>query len=190
MKRSFVVTFLFLFVLSVHSQEFVLTDNGFLDVKDNSKNYVVIEVPGKSKEELYLTTKKYINTLYNSPKFVVSDIENEQIVVDAIGSEIIKVIFRLNGSNLWQLNYKYVIDFKDGRLRFSPIFKSLSNTEDSQEIMLIGISALGNATGIFNEKGKILREKAKLEIESQVSEYLTLLKDHLLNVNSEENDNW
>lgn len=186
---------LFLMMLSfvcqmVTPQKMELTSNGFIDVEDPDKNYVVIEIPETTKEILFKNVKRYLNTIYNNPKFVTSEIENEQIVVDAIDSKDIKVIFRLSGSNIWNFSYKYEFQFKDNKLKFTPFFKSLINTEDGEEIKLIGASLLGNATGVFNNKGKVLKKGAKERIDEIINEDIAALKNNLLSEQSEKNDDW
>jgi hypothetical protein len=66
-----------------------------------TKNFIVLEFPNSPKEVLFSNAKKYFNTLYNNPKFVSSEVENEQIVIDAIDGDVIRTIFRMDGSNLW-----------------------------------------------------------------------------------------
>lgn len=190
MKKT--LTFLILVIMSMTAfgQQVELTENGFVDATDKAKNFIVIEVPNTPKDALFKRVKKYINTLYNNPKYVSSEIENEQIVVDAIDSKEMMVIFRLSGINLWSFNYKYDIQFKDNKIKFTPYFKCLSNSADTQTISLIGSSFLGNATGIFNNKGKVLREKAKLNIEVSVNNYITELKTELTNPNKTQETNW
>ncbi len=190
MKKALVSLILGIMSLAAYGQQIELTENGFVDVVDKTKNYIVIEVPNTPKETLYKTVKRYINSVYNNPKYVTTEIDNEQIVIDAIDNEEMKVIFRLNGTNLWYFNYKYDIQFKDNKVKFTPYFKCLSNNSDIQEINLIGSSFLGTTTGIFNSKGKILKDKAKLNIENSVNNYILQLKTELLNLNKKQDKNW
>ncbi len=190
MKKTLIFLSLTFLSFITFGQQMELTDKGFINKNDDTKDYIVIDVPNTSKEKLYQNVKKYINTLYNNPKLVSSEIENEQIVIDAVDGKEMTVIFRLNGSNLWSLNYKYDFQFKDNKIRFSPTFKSLSNPDDSQKISLIGSSFMGNATGIFNSKGKVLKEKAKINIETIVNNYIEKLKLEMTNPTSTLNKDW
>lgn len=161
--------------------QFKLTNKGFVSTEDESKDYVVIEVPNTPKDKLFKKTEMYLNTLYNNPKFVTTKVDNEQIVIDALDAKELRIIFALDGPNLWQFSYKYKFEFKDNKLRFIPVFKSLKNTQNNKEIELIGTNVMGNVSGIFNKKGKCLKEKAKEEIEASVNTYLTALINALTN---------
>lgn len=161
--------------------QFKLTSSGFVTTEDETKNYAVIEVPNTSKNELFKKTKMYLNGLYNNPKFVTSEVDNEQIVIDALDGKELRIVFVMNGPNLWQYSYKYTFEFKDNKLRFIPVFKCLSNTQNNDEINLIGVNVMGNCTGIFNKKGKCLKDKAKTEIETSTNAYLAALINALNN---------
>lgn len=158
-----------------------ITPTGFVDSNDNTKDYIVIEVPNQSKENIYTSVKKFVNTNFNNPKFVTSEVLNEQIVVDARDSDPIKVVFRLSGSNIWHFNYKYTIDFKEGKIKFTPYFKYLDNEEDNQQIGLTGVGVMGNASGLFNKNGKPLREKANSIIDESVGKFVKDLTEFLIN---------
>lgn len=119
---------------------------------DETKNYAVIEVPNTSKNELFKRAKMYLNGLYNNPKFVTSEVDNEQIVIDALDAEELRIIFFLNGPNLWQYSYKYTFEFKDNKVRFIPVFKCLENTQNNNEIGLIGVNVMGNCSAYLTRK--------------------------------------
>ena len=131
----------FIIVNTVNAQ-FKLTDKGFIDSKDESKDYIVIDVPDTPQNKLFQKTKMYLNTQYNNPNFVTAEVDNEQIVIDAIDSKAIRVIFDLSGPNIWQFSYKYTFRFRDNRMQFTPLFKSFENTENSKPITLIGVNVL------------------------------------------------
>lgn len=175
--------------LSLDAQSnFQLDPSGFVSVSDSSKNYVVLDVPNTPQNKLYQKTRMYLNTLYNNPKYVTTEVENEQIAIDAIDSKEVRVIFVMNGPNIWQFSYKYVFSFKDNKIKFAPVFKGLINSSNGSKIDLIGVNVLGTVTGIFNKNGKCLKEKAKNEVESSVNDFV---KSLLGNINKpESNDNW
>ena len=191
MKKTGLLIIAIFIALSGFSQEFKLTPDGFINLSDSvSKDYTVIEAPGLSKAELYKKVKMYVNRVYNNPKFVSSDIENEQIVIDGRSSKSSMIIFQLSGNNIWHLNYKYDIQFRDGRINFSPYFKYLDNEGDFNKVELIGSSVLGNATGVFNKKGKVLRDKAQTFIENVVNADLEEIKKEILSAEVSKDDNW
>src|SRR5574343_170940 len=92
----------------IDNAQFTLTSNGFINSSDESKDFIVVDVPNTPQNKLFQKTKMYLNTLYNNPKYVTTEVENEQIAIDAIDSKEMKVIFVMNGPNLWKFEYKYV----------------------------------------------------------------------------------
>lgn len=181
MKKILLVFAMVLLAASGVSAQFKLTSEGFVSIEDETKGYIVIEVPNTPKNELFKKTKMYLNGLYNNPKFVTSEVDNEQIVIDALDAEELRIIFSMSGPNLWKYSYKYTFEFKDNKLRFVPFFKSLENTQNNNEIDLIGSNVMGSVSGIFNKKGKCLKDKAKEEVETSVNAYVKELINALNN---------
>ena len=173
---------------TIANAQFALTGNGFINSSDETKDYAVIDVPNTPQTKLFQKTKMYLNTLYNNPKFVTSEVENEQISIDAIDAKEMRIIFVLNGPNIWQFSYKYVFSFKDNKLKFAPVFKSLINTENNSTIDLVGSNVLGTVSGVFNKKGKCLKDKAKTEVELAVNDFVKKLTEAL--TTQKQNDNW
>ncbi|QNL49254.1 hypothetical protein H8S90_21325 [Olivibacter sp. SDN3] len=167
-------------------QTMELTPNGFVDKDDNSKSYVVLTFDGVSQANLFKKAKQFVNQSYNSPKTVSSEISNEQLVIDGRDSKDIRVIYHVSGPNLWNFTYKYEMQFKDGKIRFAPLFKSLRNSENASEITLIGAGVLGSATGMFNKKGKASREKGNQAVEESVNSFISELKKAIVT----KSDDW
>ena len=180
---------LFLFVGTANAQ-FKLTSSGFVSTEDEAKNYTVIEVPNTSKNELFKRAKMYLNGLYNNPKFVTSEVDNEQIVIDALDAEELRIIFVMNGPNLWQYSYKYTFEFKDNKVRFIPVFKCLANIQNNDEIGLIGVNVMGNCSGIFNKKGKCLKDKAKEAVETSTNDYFAAFVNAIKNNTQQPTEDW
>lgn len=179
------LTFLLIVLLSglFYAQEFKLTPENFKDVANPEKNYVVIEVPNKTKHDLYIATKKFVNNYYKNPKFVTTDIEDEQIMINAVGSEF-KVIYQLSGANLWRMRYQYEIQFKDRKIMFKPTFVELENTMESTTLSLVGGGMFSK--GMFNKKGEVSKEKGNLAVENDVNSFVKELKEAVLKpVNSD-----
>jgi len=189
MKKVLFIAVLSIVCLSLNAQkQFNLEATGFVSVVDSSKNYVVVDVPNTPQNKLYQRAKMYLNTLYNNPKFVTAEVENEQIAIDAIDSKEMKIIFVMSGPNIWTFSYKYVFSFKDNKIKFAPVFKNLVNSYNGSTIDLIGSSILGTVTGLYNKKGKCLKEKAKIEVENSVNDFVKSLSENMNKQQS--NDNW
>jgi hypothetical protein len=189
MKKLILLFAFTMTALFANSQKsFNFTYNGFISVADSSKNYVVIDVPNTAQNKLFQKAKMYLSTLYNNPKYVTSEVDNEQLTIDAIDSKEMKIIFVMNGPNIWKLSYKYVFSFKDNKIKFTPVFKELTNIYNANTVGLIGVNVLGTVTGVFNKNGKCLKEKAKEEVELSVNNFVAKLTTEL--IKQDQKDNW
>ena len=113
MRRILSIAILLLICFTVHAQfkaHFYLQRDGTFKTKDNT-NYAVVEYDGMSAEELYTMVKNNINSLYKSPKDVMSEVENTSITVRGYSEDII--IDKFGYSGYYNLNFK----FKDGKIR-------------------------------------------------------------------------
>ena len=65
------ILFILILITSVvYAQEFTVTPNGLRDNANLEQSYVVINTPGKTAEQNYNNTIKYINKTYKSPNFL------------------------------------------------------------------------------------------------------------------------
>lgn len=97
-------------------QRFDLKHTGFVDAKDSTKNYVVLEYPKMSKVDLYKKTLTYLNSLYKVPGAVISIVDGESITVNG-HSDQPNVD---NGVFKYPFDYNIVFQFKDGKIRVQP----------------------------------------------------------------------
>lgn len=119
MKKAFTaIIALFAVSATITNAQFILTNNGFVDEKDETRNYVIIEMPGYTQQQLYSTIKTMVTANYISPKTVLS--ENEPISLCITGTEDVMFNFLPN-----KFSYNVVYQFKDGKIKFQPKFISL-----------------------------------------------------------------
>ena len=103
---------------------FELTSHGFVSTQDTTKLFSIYYYEGKSQSELYKKALVYINTLYVSPKDVISNVENETITINGVAKSTIR---QNSLSPRFDMNYTIVLMFKDNRIRIdAPTFR-LSN---------------------------------------------------------------
>lgn len=138
------------FASRISAQEFSLTNTGFINIPDG-KSYYVANIDGMTQHQLYMKAKSYFTTIYNSPKEVMSEVEDEQIVINAITSDYIVVVFNPAESNLWHFRYSFKINFRDNQIRIEPQFLSLDNLETGGTVDLYRL---------FNKKGEVKKPKA------------------------------
>lgn len=129
MKKTIFLILITVFSLNISAQDTIqkmqLKHNGFVGVGFNStKNYVIIEFPKKSKNNLYKNTLIYLTGIYNNPNEVISSVENELIVINGLNQSIRGELAFYE----YQMYYNLKILFKDGKLKFEPIIKELIET--------------------------------------------------------------
>jgi hypothetical protein len=93
-------------------------------------DYVIINVPSKTKEEIFSETINWIKETYKNPDVVLKmQIENEKVRIDAIAKDLLKV--RNLASNL---NYVVEISFKENKYKFELLSLLYENSTDYKRI--------------------------------------------------------
>ncbi|NII81683.1 MULTISPECIES: DUF4468 domain-containing protein [unclassified Pedobacter] len=126
MKKSILTLLTFIPFLSFGQSQFNLTENGFVG-SDTTLKYNVYTYSNAKKETLYKKALIYLSSIYNNPDKVLTKIDGESIIINAIDVSSIK-----DDKLTWyiyQIDYNIVIQFKDGRVKIEPYIKRL--TEDN-----------------------------------------------------------
>lgn len=157
-----------------------LKPNGFV-AEDSTKNYIVLDFPEQSKDQLYKSALTYLNSIYNNPQRVLNVSEGESIVVNGFTNSI-------KGSLDWYeypMNYQILIEFKDARIRVVPSILSLEeivskdlkhkyyvkNTDSSNSVEINSIYMWSNKIGGFF----LFQENLKNSIDSWLNAYISML---------------
>jgi hypothetical protein len=107
----------------VKGEKFEYTEAGLND-------YVVTEINGKTKEEMYKKAMNWVKETYKNPDLVLKmNIENEKFRIDAIASGIIKV----RGISM-NLGYVIEVSFRDNKYRFELVSLLYDNTTDYKKM--------------------------------------------------------
>ncbi|MDQ8748336.1 DUF4468 domain-containing protein [Elizabethkingia miricola] len=181
-------TLLAIFIGSIiTAQEFTLLPTGLHDKSDNSKDYIVFNIENRSKNELFNSVRKYLNTLYNNPENVMTVVDGEQIVVNALNSKSVKI----KGSARFDTYYSMTYDFKDNKIKVSFFIKKFERPnygrqDDIYNVVGFNLGFLGK-TGIYDDKGKLLIPEAKESAENFVN---TFVKSIISNATSQNNNDW
>jgi hypothetical protein len=124
MKKQLLTLILVLQCLAAISQvstpTFKLRHTGFVGA-DSTKNFNILEFQGKKKNELYKSALVYLTSIYNSPGNVLSTVENESIVVNALTDAV-------RGDLTWYrypMHYHIELQFKDGKMKIEPSITDL-----------------------------------------------------------------
>lgn len=119
--------------------EFSFTKNGFTD-------YVVREVAGKTKEELYKKAIDWVSVTYKNPKEVLkAQIENEYIRITGFSSNLL--LFNAMGKRYYDADYTIEISFKEGKYKFDVISVNLLGTNSEPKMELSDMSEYYKSNG-------------------------------------------
>jgi hypothetical protein len=131
------IRFCFIFLLIAQlsfGQYFTLTPDGF--VSETKADYVVVEVPGAKKEDLYKNVLNAINSLYSNPQEGLSLLAGESITLSAYKSKAIKANTGLI-TNDYDVDYVLSFLFKDGKIRVnSPTFSAAMRSNSGNWVKL------------------------------------------------------
>lgn len=167
-----------LFISICSFSQYVLTPDNFKDKDDLSKDYIVLDYVGKSQSELFNLSKQFINTYYHNPKFVSSEANNNQLVINALGNNYKMVMFN------WNNEYQIELLFKDDKIKITPKFKWVKNLNGSDDVPLVIQS--GYMWAVFNKKGKVMRSSAKVAAENDLNNFIADLKKKI----ESKKENW
>ena len=174
MSRKIVFCLIAMFFSLSCSAQFVLTPNGFVSSTDTSKIFTVAPFDSLSQKALFNKTMMYLNTIYVSPKDVISSVDSSSITINGIKNNC---IFR-NDLHVFDMNYTINIQFKNGRIRVNrPYFTLTNSTGTNFQTMYIKANTTLNAStmGIWNEKGELKAKRVKKELEDYFNSFLDKL---------------
>jgi hypothetical protein len=183
-KLALLSVFIFLTFASFCQLKFELTPKGFVSTTDTSKEYIVIEVSGKSKADLFKKLELYVNKTFVSPKDVISKVDNESITLNGYAERAI----RRNGMHVFNMNYTINFEFKDGKIKVSsPTFRLTTYTTKKQNLWLVSNNSFdGSDLGIYNTKYKLKSDMAKEDLEKYFDNFISKLSSYL----QKENVDW
>ncbi|AQX50630.1 DUF4468 domain-containing protein [Elizabethkingia anophelis] len=155
--------FLTLSTIFINAQSFKLSPDGIINEKDTAKNYIVLDFADKSQAELFKATRMYLQKQFNSPDNVISIVDNDQIVVNAVAKYAV--------SNL-DYTYQDIYTFKDGKIKYQPTIKYLQTNSNysSSKLPYRGFD------GIYNDNGQLNRENLKEPLENYLNTKVILIK--------------
>lgn len=158
MKKLFFLIVLLPFMVNAQGlPKFKLTPAGFVNASDSTKNYLVLDISGKPKAELYKSSQLYFSKLYVNPKEVMTLVDGESIILNGIDKAAIKMkVLYLNPS--WDINYTTNYEFRDNKCKISISLNKISTYTGD-------IFREKNTNDFFNKKGEIKDEKSIKSIE-------------------------
>lgn len=179
-----------LFPFLLHSQ-FILTKDGMVDEKDQSKNYLVYNFEGKTANELYVSVLTVLTNYYVSAKDVISKVEGKIISINGIQNKGICYGNFMGGCNRrFDLIYTISVDFKDNKIRInSPVVAKSKGDgfNNNNTYSLVGGGGLFGTYSTFNKEGELKDESSKKSIEEFFN---TLIKSIIEGIDNQNKDDW
>jgi hypothetical protein len=93
-------------------------------------DFVVANVDGKAKEEIYNKTLNWIKETYKNPDIVLKmKIENEKLRIDGVANNLLKI-----DKSSFNLDYIIEISFKDNKYKFELVSLLYGGTGDYKNV--------------------------------------------------------
>lgn len=176
---------------------FVLKENGEYYTEGESQNFQIVQFEGKSAEEIYTILLTNINSIYNDPKIIVSNVKNSSIKVRALLKEALFV--NLYGmAECWvAANYQLEFRIKDGRVRVSAPFiedelirENLSSYESSHTN-----KSSNSNTGFWSFRKQVSKQFKKGVVKNKYQRYHKEANQRINNIinnilSNNIDDNW
>ncbi|WP_267406803.1 MULTISPECIES: hypothetical protein [unclassified Chryseobacterium] len=178
MRKIFVLIAILL-INFTFSQQFILTEANYKLKDENSKNYVVIDLSGHKKEDLFKTVKENLFKIYkdaNDEQY--SELPNEQITFNVMSQTSRTIFINRKGANVWKVVNKYEINFKDDKIMIKPSFVNLTNTNNGNVV------TIGN---FFDSRGVVRFQNAILFAEAFTN---TFIKDFKVDLIENKSNDW
>ena len=169
-----------------YSQKFVVTPEGLRDSLNLDKNYVVIEVKGKTKKQLYNLLIDFVNNKYKNSEKAMSSIPIDGEFF-SFKTEVADFQLTNNGKFIVKslkqsIEYDTELSFKDGYIKYE--IKKLHMYMKDVEVIFKGSS--WTDTSIYNKSNKLILKTAKDNLESHFFNIINEIKE-FIKVNENKN---
>lgn len=169
-----------------YGQELTVTPNGLRNLEDIEKSFVVLNIEGKTSQQLYDKAISFVNLYYKSPVDVIKGkIEGEFVKYITHVSNFLVV--KRGGKMMIDADYTIQLNFKDHKVKFEVIELTMHTQRGNYfEVIYSGSPMKGYP--IYDKKGKLKMLDAKDTIETYFNLQIKQLKDYL--AVDKPNDNW
>lgn len=148
MKKIILIFCILVSATIVSAQKLIkLTATGFISVADTTKNYIVVDVPGATAEELYDRLRAQIVQEAISAKDILS--EDKKSFTLSFNSN-----FEFSGMGYKNIfSYTITISCKDNKVKIQPNFVRL--TTGNTDMRLFGGNTGLHTSALFNKKQEV-----------------------------------
>lgn len=181
-------------LMFAHAQSLEVTPKGLMY---GENEYIIIEADSISADQLIALVNNAIKTKHQSPTIKVEKSKDDQLIVSDLVKGFTKTDKRAGSAYLFDLAYKFTIDFKEGKIRVSiPIISIGSQNKfysnNNQFKLSMGITGKNDIWSnnekkffIYNEKGKLSEKTTKEKLEKLFNELNEVITNSITS-----NDNW
>lgn len=175
MKKLFLFLVLSVFSFASFAQKYELTPDGL--VASDGKNYIVVEVPNTTADELYKIVERELVPIFPPAKTTYNKEVEGRIAITTAGMDIFRMSTGPMMQYIMDVEYTIIIDIKDGKFRMQTPKINLIGTCANFRVSRIVIyddpknhKDFTKKQFIFNYKDKsIQNEKAKIAIENHIN---------------------
>lgn len=171
----------------IFGQKFTATPEGLRDSVNIDRPFLVINFEGKSVEELYDLTFKFVQTHYSNPKnALIGNIDNEYLKIGTYAEKALLMLKGIVGERYYgDIHFTAEFSFKDGRVKFEPTQITLYDWGNDEFPYK---SSGGLYWSIFKKNGK---PQGDLNIQFE-NYFNTYVSDYIKFINSNGNgfDDW
>lgn len=191
MKRIIAISFFIAIAFSISAQKyFELTPSGFVDVNDDTKNYVVLNFEGKTQQQLYEMYLAELTKMYVSAKNVISTAQYTTITANGFTDKTVS----FNSQYYYDMNYTIIFQFKDEKVRIDGMVLNRVDGRFGSATNYKELFLSGYGSGIFPTKRSIFSSEGKLQMEKQkeqLEEFFNGIVDKMKNIEiNAAKENW
>jgi uncharacterized protein YdgA (DUF945 family) len=162
-------------------QKYVLTTDGLKDAENTDRTFLVIKIPGSSKE-LYDRMLKYAEKNFKAPVTVIKEqTDNESVILKTNLESFISIKY-MGANTFYNVKFTTEITFKDGRIKYEVKDFEAGNTR----LKIPYIATKESQWYGFYDQNKVLKmdaEKQKIEdyFETQIKSIIEFLSKKEIN---------
>ena len=171
--------FLLIFFCSFgYGQKLTVTSEGLKDSEDPTKVYVVINLEGKTAQQLYERSLKFITKKYKNPDLVIKGkIENEYIKITTHATDFITIKNSFAKVPI-SVDYNYELSFKDNKVKFEVSNIDMYDKSGKFKLQFKGEGAFSGYY-IYNMKDELKKPEAKTDIENYFNSLIAYITENL-----------
>ena len=162
-KKFFTTTFIAFYIICFGQTNEKIQREKFEYLEVGLSDFVVTNVDGKTKEDIYSKTLNWVKETYKNPDIVLKmKIENEKLRIEGVANNLLKL-----DKSSFNLDYVIEISFKDYKYRFELIsllngttgdYKNAPNFKSDKKMIKHFGSTAVDVENYFNKLNQSLKD--------------------------------